>query len=79
MKPSAALLIGLAPKGAKESKAPEKDDELEGESADLELLGQELIDALAAKDGKRVCEAVVACMAAEATLAASDDDEEEDE
>lgn len=75
MKPSAALLIGLAPKGAKSPKTSEPEED----GADLELLGQELLDAIAEKDAKRVCEAVVACMAAEDTLAASDDDEEVDE
>lgn len=78
MKPSAALLIGLAPKGAKSPKASEPEEE----GADLELLGQELLDAIAAKDAKRVCEAVVACMAAESSMASAeeeDDDEEDDD
>jgi len=75
MKPSAALLIGLAPKGAKSPKTSEPEED----GADLELLGQELLDAIEATDAKRVCEAVVACMAAESSMASADDEEDDDD
>lgn len=75
MKPSAALLIGLAPKGAKSPKTSEPEED----GADIELLGQELLDAIEATDAKRVCEAVVACMAAESSMASASSDDEEDD
>ena len=74
MKPSTALLIGLAPKGAKSPKASEPEED----GADLELLGQELLDAVESKDAKRVCEAVVACMAAESSMADEEDDDDDE-